>query len=157
MSLQRFHEAQASRPAGYDVALAEIRCGRKSSHWIWYVFPQLAGLGHSSTARHYAIRDLDEARDFLRDPVLRARYHEIAAAVRDQLERGIDLETLMVNYLDALKLISSFTLFRAAAKSIRGEDAALGDLAVLCHSVLAAAQSQGYSLCAQTLAHIAEQ
>ena len=61
MSLVRFHEAQASRSAGYDTALAEIRRGRKTSHWIWYIFPQLAGLGRSSTAQKYAIRDLAEA------------------------------------------------------------------------------------------------
>ena len=58
MSLARFHEAQASRWAGYDTALAEIRRGRKTSHWIWYIFPQLAGLGHSATAERYGIRDL---------------------------------------------------------------------------------------------------
>lgn len=151
MSLQRFHQAQASRSAGYDVALAEIRGGRKSSHWIWYIFPQLAGLGHSSTARHYAIRDLDEARDFVRDPVLRDRFREIAGAVRDQLTRGIDLEALMGSRLDALKLISSLTLFRVAAESMTREEAAFGELASLCHLILTAAESRGYSPCARTL------
>ncbi len=63
MSLTRFHEAQASRSAGYDTALAEIRRGRKTSHWIWYIFPQLAGLGRSAMAEKYAIRDLAEACD----------------------------------------------------------------------------------------------
>ena len=70
MSLDRFHDAQASPSAGYDTALAEIRRGRKTSHWIWYIFPQLAGLGRSSTARAYAIRDLAEACEYLRDPLL---------------------------------------------------------------------------------------
>src|SRR6266576_219495 len=87
MSLERFHEAQASRWAGYDAALAEIRAGGKRSHWIWYIFPQIEGLGHSSTARAYAIRDLGEACAYLRDPTLRARYEEIAAAVSEELPR----------------------------------------------------------------------
>ncbi len=69
MSLERFHEAQARRSAGYDTALAEIRRGRKTSHWIWYIFPQLAGLGRSSMAENYAIRDLAEACEYLRDPL----------------------------------------------------------------------------------------
>ena len=60
-TLERFHKAQASTSAGYDTALAEIRRGRKTSHWIWYIFPQIEGLGRSSTARAYALRDLAEA------------------------------------------------------------------------------------------------
>src|SRR5439155_4756800 len=116
MSLERFHEAQASRSAGYDAALAEIRAGGKSSHWIWYIFPQIEGLGHSSTARAYALRDLGEACTYLRDPILRARYEEIAAAVSEQLVRGIRVEDLMGGRTNALKLASSLTLFRAAAE-----------------------------------------
>ena len=97
MSLARFHEAQASRSAGYDAALAEIRRGRKTSHWIWYIFPQLAGIGRSSMAEKYAIRDLAEACDYLRDPRLRSRYEEITAAVSHQFAHGLALEDLMVN------------------------------------------------------------
>lgn len=63
--LERFHEAQSSPTAGYDTALAEIRRGHKTSHWIWSIFPQLAGLGRSSTVRAYAIRDLAEAGECL--------------------------------------------------------------------------------------------
>ncbi|MBA2744397.1 MAG: DUF1810 family protein, partial [Chthoniobacterales bacterium] len=92
MSLTRFHEAQADPHAGYDAALAEIRRGRKTSHWIWYIFPQLAGLGRSSTAEKYGIRDLAEACDYLRYPLLRARYEEITAAVSDKLARGLALK-----------------------------------------------------------------
>src|SRR5438094_6421135 len=115
MSLERFHEAQAEHSAGYDTALAEIRAGGKRSHWIWYIFPQIEGLGRSSMARDYAIRDLDEACAYLRDPILRARYEEIVAAVSEQLVRGIRLEHLIRGRTDALKLGSSPTLFRAAA------------------------------------------
>src|SRR3712207_5317133 len=105
MSLQRFHEAQAEPHAGYNTALAEIQRGRKTSHWIWYIFPQLSGLGHSAIARKYGIRDLAEASDYLRDPVLRARYEEITFAISDQLARGGTLEELMGSRIDALKLI----------------------------------------------------
>src|SRR6266566_5091310 len=115
MSLERFHEAQARRLAGYDAALAEIRAGGKRGHWIWYIFPQIEGLGRSSTARSYALRDLDEACTYLRDPVLRSRYEEISAAVEEQLAGGVSVEHLMGGSTDALKLASSLTLFRAAA------------------------------------------
>ncbi len=118
MSLERFHKAQASRSAGHDTALAEIRRGRKTSHWIWYIFPQLAGIGRSAMAEKYAIRDLAEACDYLRDPLLRARYEEITAAVSDQLARGLALEDLIGSRIDALKLVSSLTLFRAAAENL---------------------------------------
>ena len=73
MSLARFQEAQADPHAGYDTALTEIRRGRKTSHWIWYIFPQLAGLGRSAMAEKYAIRDLAEACAYRRDPLLCAR------------------------------------------------------------------------------------
>src|SRR6266576_6693392 len=103
----RFHKAQASPLAGYDTALAEIRTGDKRSHWIWYIFPQIEGLGRSSTARAYAVQDLGEACAYLRDPILRERYEEIVAAVSDQLPRGIRVEDLMGGRTDALKLASS--------------------------------------------------
>src|SRR5438445_1541673 len=114
MSWERFHEAQASRWAGYDTALAEIRAGGKRSHWIWYIFPQIEGLGRSSIARAYAMQDLGETCAYLRDPILRARYEEIAAAVSEQLACGIHLEDLMGDRTDALKLVASLTLFQAA-------------------------------------------
>src|SRR6476660_5604193 len=104
MSPERFHEAQANRSGGYDVALAEIRAGGKRSHWIWYIFPQIEGLGHSSTARAYALQDLGEACAYLRDPTLRARYEEIVAAVSEQLNRGVRMENLMGSQTDSLKL-----------------------------------------------------
>ena len=117
-TLQRFTSAQDAPHSGFDAALAEIRAGGKRSHWIWYIFPQLAGLGRSSIARTYAIRDLAEACDYLRDPLLRARYEEIAGVVSNQLARGRALEDLMGGSTDALKLVSSLTLFRAAAQNL---------------------------------------
>jgi len=154
MSLSRFHDAQASPSAGYDTALAEIRRGRKTSHWIWYIFPQLAGLGRSSMARTYAIRDLAEACEYLRDPILRARYEEIARAVSEQLDRGVALETLMGSRIDALKLVSSLTLFRAAAQSLAREDPGFELLAQFCDSLLAQIAARGYLPCTETIYRI---
>src|SRR2546430_5238253 len=123
MSLERFHEAQAEHSAGYDTALAETRAGGKRSHWIWYIFPQIEGLGRSSMARDYALRDLDEACAYLRDPVLRARYEEITGAVAEHIERGAPVVDLMGSSTDAFKLVSSLTLFRAAANRLAGGNA----------------------------------
>lgn len=146
MSMDRFHQAQVGRWAGYTTALAEIRKGGKTSHWIWYVFPQLDGLGRSSTPRSYALRDLDEACTYLRDPVLRHRYEEITTAVAEQLANGVSLEALLGGSTDGLKLVSSLTLFRAAALNLAQRDAEhdSAGLAQLCDSILqqtAAAQT----------------
>jgi uncharacterized protein (DUF1810 family) len=154
MPLSRFHAAQASPTAGYDTALAEIREGRKTSHWIWYIFPQLAGLGRSSMARTYAIRDLAEACEFLRDPLLRGRYAEIAGAVTEQLAHGVSLEQLMGSRTDALKLVSSLTLFRAAAQSLAGEDPTFDSLGKRCDAILEQTRAQDYPPCGHTVANV---
>ncbi len=107
-SLSRFHEAQRR---DYAQALAEIRAGRKRSHWIWYIFPQIQGLGYSSTSQYYAIRDLDEARAYLADPVLRARLLEISQAL---LALPCSDPGEVMGYPDDLKLRSSMTLFELA-------------------------------------------
>jgi len=153
-TLERFHEAQADPSAGYDTALAEIRRGRKTSHWVWYIFPQIEGLGRSSTAQAYALRDLAEACAYLRDPLLRARYEEIIGAVSDQLARDCALEDLMGGRTDALKLVSSLTLFRAAAHGLAGEDPTFDTLAQRCDSILGQTGAQGYPPCAQTLERV---
>jgi len=154
MFLERFHEAQASNFAGYNTALAEIRRGRKTSHWIWYIFPQLDGLGRSSTARAYALHDLAEACAYLRDPLLRARYEEIAGAVSEQLDRDRALKELMGSSIDALKFASSLTLFRAAAQRLAREDPTFDSLAQCCDSLLRQTSAQGYPPCAHTLAQV---
>ncbi len=106
--LSRFLEAQER---DYAQALSEIRSGRKRSHWMWYIFPQIRGLGFSGTAQYYAIRDLDEARDYLAHPVLGARLKEISSAL-------LELEGLSAHEIfgfpDDLKLRSCMTLFRMA-------------------------------------------
>ena len=76
--LDRFLDAQRG---DYAAALAEVRRGRKTSHWMWYIFPQIAGLGQSSTARYYSIRDLEEAREYYAHPVLGQRLREISGAL----------------------------------------------------------------------------
>ena len=106
--LSRFHKAQQG---SYETALAEIRSGRKRSHWIWYIFPQIQGLGFSSTAQYYAIENLDEAKAYLADPVLRERLLEISNAL---LALDSCDPSEVMGYPDDLKLRSSMTLFSLA-------------------------------------------
>lgn len=106
--LDRFTSAQASV---YDQALAELHHGRKSSHWMWFVFPQIAGLGQSDTARFYAIRDAAEARAYLANPVLGPRLYEATAAVTSATGSA----EAILGGIDAIKLRSSMTLFAAVA------------------------------------------
>lgn len=107
-SIKRFLDAQES---DYNTALAEIRAGRKGSHWIWYIFPQIAGLGRSGTATYYAIKDMGEAREYLAHPVLRQRLLEISEALLE-LDGGDPLAVM--GSPDDLKLRSSMTLFALA-------------------------------------------
>lgn len=148
MSLQRFHDAQADADSGYEAALAEMRSGRKRKHWIWYIFPQLAGLGRSGVAQYYGLQGLDEACEYLRDPILSARYEEIAAAVAEQLQAGVPVERLMGGSIDALKLASSLTLFAAAASRL--PDEASSALARRCVAILRISTPQGYPACSFT-------
>lgn len=108
--LERFVAAQ-DRDGTYARALAELRAGRKRSHWMWFVFPQLAGLGRSPTAQRYAIGDLAEARAYLAHPVLGARLREAAQTLAEL--PGHDAEAVL-GPVDALKLRSSMTLFALA-------------------------------------------
>jgi uncharacterized protein (DUF1810 family) len=110
--LQRFRDAQEQGGA-YATALAELRAGRKRSHWIWFVFPQIDGLGSSPMARRYAIRSLEEARAYLADDVLGPRLHECCQALLG-LDANAAAETVLGG-IDALKLRSSMTLFGLAA------------------------------------------
>jgi uncharacterized protein (DUF1810 family) len=109
--LRRFVEAQDSGGT-YDRALAELRGGRKTSHWMWFVFPQIAGLGRSPTAARFAISGLDEARAYLAHPVLGPRLVESASALAEQRGRSA---VEILGEIDALKLRSSMTLFARAA------------------------------------------
>ena len=108
--LSRFVDAQAG--GVYEQALAELRAGRKRGHWIWFVFPQVAGLGRSTASQYYAISGLDEAREYLAHPVLGPRLVECAQAL---LDLGASDPVRVLGPVDALKLRSSMTLFARAA------------------------------------------
>lgn len=114
--LQRFIEAQND---SYDQALKEIRNGRKLTHWIWYIFPQMKGLAFSYNSEYYGITSLQEARDYLENELLRKRLFEITESLL--MHKGKDIESIMGD-IDALKLKSSMTLFDAVKPdSIFGE------------------------------------
>jgi uncharacterized protein (DUF1810 family) len=171
--LDRFKRAQDDLHAGFESALEEIRAGRKRGHWIWYVFPQLDGLGMSSMARAYGIDGETEAVAYLRDPQLRERLLTITRAAAEQLSAGrpasssgdvgggtLRLSTLMGSEIDAKKLVSSLTLFAEVARRLAataaadGEDAdaanEYGSLAATAAEILTIASAQGYPRCAFT-------
>ncbi|MFT4163748.1 MAG: DUF1810 domain-containing protein [Microlunatus sp.] len=108
--LERFVTAQNSQQT-YEHALAELRAGRKTSHWMWFVFPQLAGLGRSAMARAYAIANLHEARAYLQHPVLGPRLVTAAECALTHRDRSADE---ILGEIDAMKLCSSMTLFTHA-------------------------------------------
>ena len=109
--LQRFVAAQDDGRT-YDRALAELRAGAKRSHWMWFVFPQVGGLGASPMARRYAVSGLDEARAYLAHPVLGPRLLECARALT---ALGTADAVAVLGPVDAVKLRSSMTLFARAA------------------------------------------
>ena len=108
--LARFVAAQDD--GSYRDAVAELRAGRKTSHWMWFIFPQVAGLGRSAIAQHFAIASADEAQAYLRHPVLGPRLRECA-----QILAGLDGKNAdqILGSVDAMKLRSSMTLFMTAA------------------------------------------
>jgi uncharacterized protein (DUF1810 family) len=149
--LDRFKHAQDG-PGGFATALAELERGRKRSHWIWYIFPQLAGLGQSAAAIRYGLQGVDEATAYLRDPVLRDRLVRATAAVLVQLRRdpAPALVDVMGSEIDAVKLVSSMTLFREVARRIDDHE-----MAADTDAVLRAAKSQGYPECEFTTTVVA--
>ena len=106
LDLRRFVDAQEGI---YGTVLAELREGSKRSHWMWFIFPQLRGLGSSQAAQHYGIASLDEARSYLQHPLLGARLHECVEAILPWSHR-LSAEQIFGS-IDALKLRSSLTLF----------------------------------------------
>ena len=107
-NLHRFLDAQERV---YDTVLAELRAGRKSSHWIWFIFPQIAGLGRSSIAQQFAVASLDEAKAYLQHPVLGQRLRECTQLLLDVNGRSAEE---IFGYPDYLKFRSCMTLFSAA-------------------------------------------
>ncbi len=147
VDLERFVDAQRN---DFDRALAEIEAGRKRSHWMWYVFPQVTGLGLSSTSRCSAIESLDEARAFLVHPVLGDRYRRIVDAVWHQVvERGVTINDLF-GMPDDAKLVSSLTLFAGVARQLDAADSGNGALIMKADEILQAAFAQGLAPCKAT-------
>ena len=105
MSLERFLDAQK---VNYEIALSEIKGGKKYSHWIWYIFPQINGLGYSPTSKYYAIKNKEEAIEYLKHPILSVRLLEIT---EELLKLDEDNISAIMGYLDDIKLKSSMTLF----------------------------------------------
>ena len=125
MSLERFVQAQ-EKGGSYERALAELKAGRKTGHWIWWIFPQLKGLGTSHNSTYYGLADGAEALAYLRHPVLGARYRECLAVVYLHICQGkVDPRTLMGSEVDVLKLRSSLEIFlkvtRADDKVLSGQ------------------------------------
>ena len=119
VNLNRFVVAQESPYFGYDVALKEIRAGKKSSHWIWYIFPQMRGLGRSHYAQFYGIVDVAEATAYLNHQVLGARLREISQALLEH--RAMSAEQILGG-IDACKVRSCMTLFnRLAPNEVFGQ------------------------------------
>lgn len=106
--IDRFIIAQDNKYNGYNQALNEIKDGRKISHWIWFIFPQLRGLGHSRNSYYYGIRDRAEAYFYITNPMLRIRMYEIANAL---LEHSDKTANEIFGYIDAMKVKSCMTLF----------------------------------------------
>ena len=143
-SLDRFRRAQEGPVAGFESALQEIRSGGKRGHWIWYVFPQLAGLGSSPMSLAYGIADAAEAEAYLRDPVLGQRLVAIAGAVAEQVRSGASLQQVLGSEIDVLKLVSSLTLFGSIAKNVSATGHAhAGALSRVVDDLLQAARADG--------------
>jgi uncharacterized protein (DUF1810 family) len=154
--LNRFLEAQDEPRSGFVNALAEIRSGRKTSHWIWYVFPQLTGLGSSGMSVRYGLADVTEARAYLRHPELRSRLATITAAVADHARRGASFDVIMGSSIDALKLVSSLTLFADVARQLYDTEPldAYRDFAAMADEILDRAAKAGYPRCSFTLGRL---
>ena len=118
--LQRFVDAQDDGRT-YDRALEELRAGRKRSHWMWFIFPQLTGLGRSATAQYYALAGVEQARAYVRDPVLGERLRDCCRAL---IELPTSDPVAVLGSVDAQKLRSSMTLFERAAP----EDSTFADV-----------------------------
>ena len=151
INLKRFLEAQDDGTSidiirtAYEVALKEIQGGKKTSHWIWYIFPQ-GPFGTSEMAKLYAISSRAEANAYLKNTVLRSRLVEITNAVENQLTTGVNPEVLMGSKIDCQKLASSMTLFEFAAAGL--DDREVGSSA---KNVLNKLAPHGWGRCTTTL------
>ncbi|MGD9702591.1 MAG: DUF1810 domain-containing protein [Acidimicrobiia bacterium] len=135
-------------------ALEEIRAGRKQTHWMWFVFPQVAGLGRSDMAHRYAIRSLDEAAAFLTHPALGSDYVRIVEEVWCQVvERGVTIHAMFGSPDDA-KLVSSLTLFAGVVRRLDVPGPTLTTFVTRAEDILEAASAQGFERCTTTEAFL---
>ncbi|MEP7201003.1 MAG: DUF1810 family protein [Ilumatobacteraceae bacterium] len=153
IDVERFVDAQHD---DFARALGEIEAGRKQSHWMWYVFPQVTGLGASGMSIHYAIGIVAEAGAFLAHPVLGPRYRQMVNAVWHQVvEGGTTIHNLFGSPDDA-KLVSSLTLFAGAARRLDAAEPDLRTFITQVDEVLEAASTQGLARCTTTEIFIEE-
>jgi uncharacterized protein (DUF1810 family) len=152
--LDRFVHAQDA--GAYAQAIAELAAGAKRSHWIWFIFPQLAGLGSSSMAETYSLQGVEEANAYLQHPVLRERLLAAMNAVRSSAcaeasadKHSTSLRRLMGSQIDALKLVSSMTLFSEVGRRMKDDE-----VASAADEILQVAGREGFSACVFTRAHL---
>ncbi len=151
--VEHFMQAHANATAGFNAALGELQAGRKVGHWVWYIFPQLEGLGKSSAAQQFALADADEAWAYVAHPALGAR---LALALEAVDQHPGTLHDLMADPLDTKKLVSSLTLFGYVSQfHLCDHDALLAAralaVAVTCRRLLLKAAGEGLPKCLITL------
>ncbi|MCL9683832.1 DUF1810 family protein [Legionella maioricensis] len=157
--LDRFRDAQLKEVDGYAQAEREITAGKKRTHWIWYILPQLGILGFSAPSQYYGIANFEEACDYLRDETLFKNYYKIIKIIESQLSShpNLRLDQLM-GQPDDLKLLSSLTLFREAASfldsQITNPKNDFKDLKIRCDHIFALVAKQHYYPCMQTESYL---
>lgn len=150
-ALNEFSEFYANSNRDYPRALAEIKGGRKTSHWIWYIFPQLALHGHSQMALFYGLKSLPEAEAYLRDPVLGPRLVEITGVTVQWLRGGKkSIRELMGSSIDASKLLSCATVFSYASAGHESHELFV-ELRQRCEELLATQDTQSDEFCRSSL------
>jgi uncharacterized protein (DUF1810 family) len=152
----RFQRAQDAEQDGFAAASQELQTTGKRGHWIWYVFPQLVGLGMSSQSKYYGIQGRAEAIEYLSDPVLGPRLLAITRIVAERLQSGTLLNQLMGSDIDALKLVSSLTLFESASQTMVSADPTptCTQFIDLARRILDITLAQGYARCTRTLSRL---
>ncbi len=151
---ERFLTAQQHLWSGHAAALHELTAGRKEGHWIWYVFPQIAGLGYSHQSMTYALGGAEDARAYFAHPVLRQRLCDVTAAVHGHAAAGASLAYLMGGRIDAQKLVSSLRLFDQALATA-DPDPESDQFSAHAGAILDVAERQGLPRCTHTLRAVA--
>lgn len=122
-NLKRFLDAQ-NEYGMYDIAMGELKSGRKRSHWIWYVFPQIKGLGFSYNSQYFGIGSIEEAKQYLENPILRERLVKACSLLKEQAEQGKNMEEVLGG-IDSIKVRSCLTLFDSVSPHDVFEDCLL--------------------------------